>query len=80
LHKIIAVINKRLKQIGKELNLPIALTTYVARHSFSTVLKRSGVSTSIISEILGHSSEKVTRIYLDAFENEEIGKAMDNLL
>ena len=32
-----------LKKIGEELNLPIDITTYVARHSFATVLKRSGV-------------------------------------
>ena len=80
LHKIIAMVNTRLKQIGKELNLPINLTTYVARHSFATVLKRAGVPTSIISETLGHCSEKITQIYLDSFENEQIDKAMDNLL
>ena len=53
---------------------------HVARHSFATVLKRSGVSTSIISESLGHSSEKITQIYLDSFENSQIDAAMQNLL
>ena len=80
LHKIIAKINTKLKQIGKELNLPINITTYVARHSFATVLKRSGVNIALISETLGHSDLKTTQIYLDAFENEEIDKALDNLL
>lgn len=59
-HKVLAIINKSLKAVGEELNLPIDLTTYVARHTYATVLKRSGVNTSIISESLGHSSEKVT--------------------
>ena len=72
--------NKALHKIESKLGLPIDLTTYVARHSFATVLKRSGVSTSIISESLGHSSEKVTQIYLDSFENEQIDNAMKNLL
>lgn len=72
--------NKALHKIEDKLGLPIDLTTYVARHSFATVLKRSGVSTSIISESLGHSSEKVTQIYLDSFENEQIDNAMKNLL
>ena len=80
LNKVLRKVNKRLKEIGKELNLPIDITTYVARHSFATVLKRSGVSTSIISETLGHSSEKVTRIYLDSFENSQIDEALGNLL
>lgn len=79
-HKVITKVNKRLKDIGKELDIPIDLTTYVARHSFATVLKRSGVNTSIISESLGHSSEKVTQIYLDSFENSQIDEAMMNLL
>jgi len=80
LNKVLRKVNKRLKEIGKELNLPIDITTYVARHSFATVLKRSGVSTSIISETLGHSSEKVTKIYLDSFENSQIDEALENLL
>ena len=80
IHKIIAKVNKSLKEIGERLNIPIDLTTYVARHSFATVLKREGVSTSIICESLGHSSEKVTQIYLDSFENSQIDAAMQHLL
>ena len=72
--------NMALKRIGEKLGIPIDLTTYVARHSYATVLKRSGVSTAIISESLGHSSEKVTQIYLDSFENSQIDEAMKNLL
>ena len=80
LHKVLAKINKYLKEIGENLNLPLPLTTYVARHSFATVLKRAGVSTSIISESLGHSSEKITQAYLDSFDKEQINEAMRNLL
>lgn len=72
--------NRALGEIGKELKIPIKLTTYVARHSYATVLKRSGVPTSIISESLGHSSERVTQIYLDSFENERMDEALRNLL
>lgn len=79
LHKVITKVNKALKAIGKELDIPIKLTTYCARHSYATVLKRAGVATSIISESLGHSSEKVTQIYLDSFENNQIDRAMEYL-
>lgn len=79
LHKVITKVNKALKAIGEELNIPIKLTTYCARHSYATVLKRAGVATSIISESLGHSSERVTQIYLDSFENKQIDKAMKYL-
>ena len=80
IHKIIAKVNKSLKEIGERLNIPIDLTTYVARHSFATVLKRSGVNTSLICEALGHSSERVTQIYLDSFGNEQMEDAMKKLL
>lgn len=80
IHKVIAKVNKRLKEIGEDLDLPLTLTTYVARHSQATVMKRAGVSTSVIREIMGHSSERVTQIYLDSFDNEQIDNAMKNLL
>ncbi|NDW11134.1 site-specific integrase [Dysgonomonas sp. 520] len=80
INKTLRKVNKSLRAIGEELKIPITLTTYVARHSFATVLKRSGVSTSIISESLGHSNEKVTQIYLDSFENSQINEAMKHLL
>ena len=80
LHKVLAKVNKYLKRIGEELNLPIPLTTYVARHSYATVLKRSGVATSIISESLGHSTERITQVYLDSFGNDQMDEAMKNLL
>ncbi len=80
IHKVITKVNRELKKVGRSLNLRIDLTTYVARHSFATVLKREGVSTSIICESLGHSSEKVTQIYLDNFENTQIDEAMKHLL
>lgn len=80
LHKVLAKVNKSLKEIGERLGLPIKLTTYVARHSFATVLKRAGVSTSIISESLGHSSEKITQTYLDSFEKNQIDDAFSNLI
>lgn len=79
-HKVISKINKRLKQIGNALNLPITLTTYVARHSQATVMKRAGVPTAVIREIMGHSSERVTQIYLDSFDNEQVDNAMKSLL
>ena len=80
IHKMLSHVNKHLKTIGKLAKIDAPLTTYVARHTFATVLKRSGVNTSIISESLGHSSEKVTPIYLDSFENSQMEEAMKNLL
>lgn len=79
LHKVLAKVNKHLKEIGEKLNLPIPLTTYVARHSQATVMKKAGVPTAVIREIMGHSSERITQIYLDSFDNEQIDEAMKSL-
>lgn len=80
IHKMLGKINKNLKLIATQLNVDANMTTYVARHSFASVLKKSGVSIALISEALGHSDLSTTQIYLDSFDNEQIDTAMQNLL
>lgn len=80
LHKVLRKVNRELKTLGEQIGLEMPLTTYVARHTYATVLKRSGVSIALISESLGHSDLSTTQIYLDSFENEQIDQAMRNLL
>lgn len=63
-------INKRMKSIADALGFP-KLSTYVARHSFATVLKRSGANIAYISESMGHTDLKTTEHYLASFEQEE---------
>ena len=73
-------INQELKLLAKELNITANVTTYVARHSFATILKKSGVNIGIISQALGHQDIKTTQIYLSKFDNEQVDEAMKNLL
>ena len=80
IHKVIGKVNPCLAEIGKMAGLETHLTTYVARHTYATVLKRSGVNIAIISESMGHSDIATTQIYLDSFENSQIDEAMKNLL
>lgn len=63
-------INEGMKTICEDLGLDKKVTTIVSRHSFSTQLKRSGVSIEYIQEALGHSDKRTTENYLDSFENE----------
>jgi site-specific recombinase XerD len=65
-------INKQMKKIARKLGIEANLTTYVARHSFSTVLKRSGASVEYISDALGHTNIKTTQNYLAGFEDETL--------
>lgn len=70
-HQAVKTINKYMKRIAIDQKLTRIPTTNFARHSFSTILKRAGVSIEMISEQLGHSSIKTTQIYLDSFEKEQ---------
>lgn len=63
-------INLHMGRIGKELGFG-SISTYTARHSYATVLKRSGANIAYISESLGHSDLKTTENYLASFEKEE---------
>lgn len=70
IQQFIKVTNKWMRRIAKKTEIEKNVTTYTARHSFSTVLKRSGASTEFISEALGHTDIKTTESYLDSFEND----------
>ena len=70
---VVKRINKRMKKIGEELGIGI-ITTYTARHTFATILKRSGVAIASISESLGHTDVRTTDAYLASFEKKERDK------
>lgn len=63
-------LNQYTNKLGEILGIG-RITTYTARHSFATVLKRSGANIAYISESLGHTDLKTTENYLASFEREE---------
>ena len=65
--------NQHLKMIGTAVGVD-NLTSYTARHSYATVLKRNNVNIAFISESLGHTSLNTTQVYLDSFEKDERAK------
>ena len=75
-----SLINRNLKSIGKDLNLPIPLTMYVARHSWASIARSEGIPISVISEGMGHDSESTTQIYLASLETQIIDKANRKIL
>ena len=72
------LINTHMKSIGEELGIE-RLTTYVARHSFATILMRSGVSVQFIGNSLGHGNVNTTQNYLAGFEDESKKEAIKAL-
>lgn len=78
--RFVKKINKNIQPVAESLGISKKVTTYVARHSFSTTLKRAGASTELIKESLGHSSVNTTENYLDSFENEVKREFAEKLL
>jgi integrase len=78
--KVLKRVNSELKEIARLAQIDANLTTYVARHTYATVLKKSGIPTAVISEALGHRSEFITQTYLKNFENEVVDLANECLL
>ena len=72
--------NKYIRRVAKDVGINENITTYWARHSYSTILKRSGAPIEFISEQLGHQSTQVTKNYLDSFEDEQRAKYSASLL
>ncbi|GAB3343110.1 site-specific integrase [Larkinella ripae] len=74
-------VNRWMGKVATELKIEKEVQTYTARHSFATVLKRSGAPNEFISESMGHSDLKTTADYLDSFEDDvkrEYAKALLN--
>lgn len=67
--------NRNLGRLSEMAGLNGRVTSYVARHSWATIAKRSGIPVSVISEGLGHSDEKTTSIYLDSFKDDTVDRA-----
>lgn len=74
------LVNYRLKDLSGILKLQRPLTMYVARHSWASAAQVRNVPLSVISEGMGHDSEKTTQIYLASLEASVVDKANKMIL
>ena len=73
-------VNRHLRQVGEMAQLPIPLTLYVARHSWASIAKQKQIPISVISDALGHDSEKTTQIYLSTLDTSAVDNANSEIL
>lgn len=73
-------VNEALKRLSNRLGLGVHLTMYVARHSWATIAKEQNVPISVISDSMGHNSEKTTQIYLKSVDADVIDRSNDLLI
>jgi len=72
-------INKKLKEIAKELNIS-NFTTYYARHSFATNMRNENYSYDDIGDMMAHSNTTITKGYIDRGKLNSIKKASEDIL
>lgn len=72
--------NKSLKLLSDLLQKDLHLTSYVSRHSWATTALYNHVPISVISQAMGHDSERTTAIYLKSLESTQIDQANHTLL
>jgi integrase len=71
--------NENLERIRALCGIEQKLTSYVSRHSWATIAKKSGIDIGIISDAPGHQDTFVTRTYLESFGGDEIDKANESI-
>lgn len=78
---LLSRVNDNIRKVAKRAGIDTEfMTSYSARHSYGTVLKRGGEDISLISEQLGHSSIETTKTYLGTHKAEKVRKAANKLL
>ncbi|WP_452219974.1 phage integrase SAM-like domain-containing protein [Lacinutrix salivirga] len=71
-HKVLRRYNSKLKEIASLVGINKKPTSYVARHSFATILKMVGTPIEKITEMMGHGDVSITIAYLKEFSNEDL--------
>ena len=78
-NSITSTINKRLEDISKEAQLGKKVTFHMARHSWAISALEQGMSMSMISSLLGHTSTAITEKVYAEFRQETKVEAVRNL-
>lgn len=75
----ITICNKGLKEIANEAKINKVISNHIARHSFSDIARKKGISVYDISKMLGHGSISITQRYLDSLDYESQDKALQEI-
>ena len=60
-------------------HLPWLKSYYISRHSFAHIAHNSGVESSAIKDILGHSNLATTEKYMGSFDNTRTDETLRNV-
>jgi site-specific recombinase XerD len=66
------VLNRRLKEVVAIANIHKHISHHCARHTFATLAVANGISIEVVSKLLGHTSTKVTTLYVKILEEQKV--------
>lgn len=72
--------NRLLKQVVMRFLPGVRVSSYTARHTWATLAYHMGIPVGAISQSLGHSSIRVTEVYLKPFENKQLDETNRQVL
>lgn len=72
--------NKQLKKLASLLGENIVLTSYTSRHTWASTARKHNIPVAVISDGMGHTSEKTTLIYLSSIDTSVIDHANAELV
>ena len=67
--------NQALRAVGDRIKLNLRISSYVIRHTWASEALRQDIPVALISQAMGHASEKVTRCYLRLLDISTLGRA-----
>ena len=70
----VSLINKSLKEIGKEVGITKKLTNHLSRHSITSISKSLGTDVYDLKDMLGHTDVKQTETYINSINTIETSK------
>lgn len=80
IQQTVKLTNKYIRRVAAEVGIEANVTTYVARHTYASVMKRSGASKEMIQESFGHKDSRTTENYLADFDLDEKTKWANKLI
>lgn len=72
--------NKQLKRLASLLGEDLVLTSYTSRHTWASTARKHNVPIAVISDGMGHTSEKTTLIYLSSIDHSIVDRANAELI
>jgi integrase/recombinase XerD len=75
-----ALANKYLKKIAALAEIDKPITTHIARHSFSDIARKRKANLYDLSKLLGHSSLRVTEIYLATLDLDSQDETLKSIM